>query len=759
MAIRTALVAISVVVGAVWVQAVPVPLGPSIPFAAVEPAGSAGQSMAGSTSAAPVDISAKSMEYNKARDMIVASGGVVIRSGDDELRADAVTLETKTQEAHATGNVVFTKGKNVWRGASLNYNFNTGVWRTGAFDSFFDPFFVKAMAARRTNQTEYVLDRAVVTTCTNDTAHYHYSLTCRQVRVVPGDKLTGRSGVVRLGRVPVFYLPWVYRSLSDRAVGFSAEAGQRSRMGFFLLTSTKYWMAPRLRGVTQVDYRTERGPAVGQEVGWVMNKESGQGKLYGYYAADSGAKEDSNGIDRSNVSEGRYRIQFSHQQTLSQQDYFLTDMTYLGDAFVMEDFFDDEYRTSYQPQNYAVLTHRGNDMTMGLSSYVRLNDFYTTVERLPEAFLDVSRTQVGDSSFYYESRNSVSFLNKAYADGNEQEDYSAGRLDTSHKLYYPTRHFGFLNLIPRAGCRATYYSDTVEWNTTTQAVTVVTTNMVPGPGGSMVPVLVGQTRTNSTQQATALGSNVRSLFELGLETSFRAFKVLSNEENIFGTGLRHVVEPYANYTFVPEPNLTPENVYQFDSIDRLGEKNNVRFGARNRYQTKRGERVADIMDLDVYTTYDLNAESDAISMIGAQSEFNFASWFQVFADGQYDTVGGDISAFNARTRVRGDRWKFDVEQRFRADESNLLGADVEYAPNAHWAFGVYDRYEFQESRLEEQGLYLTHKFDCLGVRMGGSYLPGYTRDDGSVREDDYRVTLQLWLTAFPNVRVGSAPRN
>jgi LPS-assembly protein len=749
MAMKTALVAFSVAVGAMVVQAVPVPLGPTVPFGVAQPL------VAASTSAVPVDISAKSMEYNKARDVILASGDVVIRSGDEELRADSIALDTKTQEARASGNVVFTKGKNVWRGGSLNYNFSTGAWKTGAFESFFDPFYVKAAASRRTNETEYVLDRAVITTCTNTAPHYHYSLTCRQVRVVPGHKMTARSGVVRFGRVPVFYLPWVYRSLSDRSVGFSAEAGQRSRMGLFLLTSTKYWMAPSLRGITQVDYRSKRGPAVGQEVGWFMDKEAGQGKLYGYYAADSGAKDDYDG----KVEEGRYRLQFAHSQTLSPQDYFLTDMSYQSDEFILEDFFDGEYRSGFQPQNYATLTHRSDEMTMGLSAYKRLNDFYTAVERLPEASLDVSRMQVGDSPLYYEGRNSVTFLNKAYEEDSEKDDYSAGRLDTGHKLYYPTRHFGFLNVIPRTGYRATYYSETVEWSTVTQVVTVVTTNMVPGAGGTTVPVLTGSTSTNTVQKSTALGSNTRSLFELGVETSFRAFKVLSNEENDFGTGFRHVVEPYANYTYIPEPNLTPDNIYQFDSIDRLGENNSVKFGVRNFFQTKRNVRVVNIMDLDVFTTYDLNAESNSISMIGAKAEFNFASWFQVFMDGRYDTVEGDIETFNARARVRGERWTADVEQRFHNQDSHLLGVELEYAPNKNWAFGIYDRYEFEEAQLEEQGIFLTRKLDCLGIRVGGSYLPGYTRSDGSERESDYRVSLQLWLTAFPNIRVGSAPRD
>lgn len=734
--IKRLVLVFSLVMIAAGVRALPVPLNPI-----------ASAVTGTTTSSVPVDISATSMEYLKARDVIVASGNVLIRSADEELRADAVTLDVKTQEAQASGNVVFTKGKNIWRGNKLNYNFKTGVWNTGNFESYFDPFYVKADSCVVTNQVEYVLRHAVITTCTNAASHPHYTLSCRRVRVVPGDKLTGSGGVVRFGRVPVFYLPWMYRSLSDRAVGFSAEAGYRNRMGAFLLTSTKYWMSPVFRGITQVDYRSKRGAALGQEVGWFLDKDAGKGKLYGYYANDTGVKNDYGEAGRSEVDEGRYRLQFSHQQTLSLRDYFLTDATYLSDRFILEDFFDDEHRQNFQPQNFATLVHRGDDFAMGLSVYKRLNDFYTTVERVPEGFLDVSRIQVGTTPFYYESRNSVSFLNKAYDTEEATEDYSAGRADTSHKLYYPTRHFGFLNLTPRVGYRATYYSETVEWNSSTQVVAVVTTNMTT------------LTQTNVTKTATALGSDVRSLFELGLETSFRAFKVLSNDENMFGSGLRHVVEPYANYTFVPTPNLRPANIYQFDSIDKLDERNDIRFGVRNRYQTRRDARVDDIMDLDVFTTYDLNAEEDPISMIGMDAEFKFASWFQVFMNGRYDTVEGDINAFNSRVRLRGDQWTADVEHRFRNQDSNLLAADLQYAPNKAWAFGIYDRYEFESAQLEEQGVFVTRMLDCMGIRMGGSYLPAYTRADGSTRSEDYRATLQLWLTAFPNIRIGSAPRN
>ena len=175
--------------------------------------------------------------------------------------------------------------------------------------------------------------------------------------------------------------------------------------------------------------------------------------------------------------------------------------------------------------------------------------------------------------------------------------------------------------------------------------------------------------------------------------------------------------------------------------------------------------VDSIMDLDLFTTYDLDATNDAISVFGMKSEFHLASWCRLFMDGTYDTTEGEIATFNTRGRVTDGLWKAEIEHRYRlgqpgVDEtSNLLAANVSVAPNKHWEFGILDRYEFESSRLEEQGIFVTRTLDCLAFRIGGSYLPSYTRTDGTRQGEDFRVSLQLWLTALPNVRLGSAPRN
>jgi lipopolysaccharide assembly outer membrane protein LptD (OstA) len=751
-----------------WMFVTVLALVASVGWAAPNPLGPMDGLSGIATSTVPVDIQARSMEYNRARNLVVASGNVVVTREGEELKADSIQLNTVTHDVEARGNVVFTRLKNVWRGNYMRYNFATGAWNTGAFESTFDPFFVTATSAKMTtNETEYVLKRAVLTTCTNHYKGCHYTISSRTLRVKPGNRMIGRHTVMRLGGIPVFYTPIWYRALSDRAVGLSAETGYRKRMGYFLLISIKYWMSQSIRGVTQIDYRGKRGPALGQEIGWHLPEQAGHGRIYGYFANDDGVADDESYGDSDLIDTQRYRLRFQHYQTFTPRDYFLADANYLSDPFIMEDFFNKEHRAGYQPQNFATVTHRGDAMTFGVSAYKRLNDFYTAVDRLPEVFLDVNRQQLGDSPLYYENRNSAAFLQMVHDVNGEGDDYSASRLDSSHMLYWPTRHFGFLNLMPRAGGRGTYYSETVTHTTVTQVVNVVTTNMVTNAGGVTTPVVTSRTQTNTTGQTLPLGSDVRMSMELGLETSFRAFKVINNDENIFGTGLRHVVEPYANYTFIPEPNLTPDDLYQFDSVDTLDKTSTISLGVRNKMQTKRKlsvddimASVDDIMDLDVFTTYNLDDETDQpFSNVGMNSEFHLASWWLVYMDASYNTYNSQLDTFNARTRFRGEVWKADIEYRSRIDESNLLYADLAYAPNKRWEFGIYDRYEFEMSRLEEQGVFVTRTLDCLAFKLGGGYLPGYTRDDGTEREDDFRMSFEIWLTAFPGVRMGSAPRD
>jgi hypothetical protein len=240
----------------------------------------------------------------------------------------------------------------------------------------------------------------------------------------------------------------------------------------------------------------------------------------------------------------------------------------------------------------------------------------------------------------------------------------------------------------------------------------------------------------------------RNIFEIGTEVSFKAFKTFKD-----GT-MRHVVEPYANYTFSTDPNVDAEDLYHYDDVDLLDEQNNIMLGVRNKIQNKRNGRPNDLAEINTWTTLEFATDDgeDSFDKLYLDSDFYPTIWMYINVYGHYSFSQSVLEELNTRIHIRPEStWKLMAEHRYRDSDSNLLSGNLSLYPTASWGFGVFGRYEFEESRLEEAGGYVEHKLDCIGMRMGGSVLPGYTRSDGSEEEDDYRVILSVWLTAFPEL--------
>ncbi len=701
----------------------------------------------------PIDARADQLDYNRETGWIEGRGSVVILKGDLELRADHVRVNVNTEMAHAIGHVTLRRGaEELYRGERFDYSFKTGKGTVEGLTLKVPPFrLLESRDARKVGRNRFIVRNGKVTTCALPHPGTHYHLAARELEVVPDDYLKAKGVVWYFGSVPVFYFPY-WRSNLKEGSGFRFRPGHSSRMGAFLLSSYRQRLTPYLKSETHLDVREKRGVAVGQDLKW-ERPEAWRGEVSGYYADDQKPVADDEDPATKDVEQERYRLKVSHQQVFPDTSYLFLRSEYLSDAYLREDFFESEYRESRQPENYVSYTRRGDQVTVGALTRFRLNDFYENVDRMPELSLDAMRQRLGDSAFYYESRTTASFLERVYPEGSESDDYSSFRFDTSHMVYHIDKYFGFLNLIPRSGVRGTYYSDTRESETVTREEMVFRTNLVVNASGLTNAVVTVQPESITETQSVEGGSELRGLLELGFETSFKAFR---SWHTIQGPR-RHIVQPYANYTFVPEPNVTPDELPQFDEVDRLTKRNEVRIGTRNKYQKKDESSIIDLADVDVFTTYYFDPEDDQESLesLGLDAEFNPADWLELDMEGAYDIPESEISDFDTRLWFRPEYyWRLGLEHRYRREENNQITANLDLFPCDAWGFGVETRYEFETSRLEEQGLYVQRNLDCLSFKLGGSVLPGYTRSDGTEREDEIRVKLEIWLTAFPEQRFG-----
>ncbi len=686
-----------------------------------------------------IDIQADDLSYDAARRLVIAKGNVKVTRGTDSVSADYAEIDTATEQVSARGNISIAYLGNTWKGNEATYNFKTGQGDFGTFSAHAPPYYLSATGSRRLSPDMMELEGVQLTTC--DPEHQEYSIRASSATLENNKILRAKNVRFHLGPVPFFWFPYV-RANVDAFANFEFTPGASSDMGLFLLTAYNQPINDIFSTHTHVDIREKRGLGVGEDLSWKDPEGSEYvGKLRLYYADDQNPwHDDEQQLERESlIDNDRYWVHVEDRHNLTDRDYLISELNFVSDPWILSDFFDDEYQSSVQPENRVTLSHRGDLYTAGLGLNMRFNDFYENVNRLPEVFFNVNRQQILDTPFYYESENTLSYLDHLFPEESDTEHVDAFRLDSAHMVYWPTRQFGFLSLIPRAGYRGTYYSKTLESSWVTNVVAVT----------NELGVVVGT--SNVVEEFVREGSAVwRNLPELGAETSFKAFGELYNgatgiEED---EDLRHIAEPYANYTLRFEPNALPEDLFQFDSIDQLDKRNDLTLGLRNYLQTKRNSSPHDLVFVDVFTTLliDPDEDEDALGDVGFKSELRPFSWLSWDFDGAYDTQESNVRTFNTQAELKNaDIFTFGVDYRYARDARDKVAGDLTLLPEQKWSFRVYGRMDIEESFVEEHSYYVIHRTRCLGIGLGVRIRPEEAADG----DDNYTVWFRIWPLAFP----------
>jgi hypothetical protein len=237
------------------------------------------------------------------------------------------------------------------------------------------------------------------------------------------------------------------------------------------------------------------------------------------------------------------------------------DITKLSDGFLLQDFFPAEFRTDPEPDNVLALTKTSPFYTLTAYGRFALNTFFETTERLPQVALDIKRHGLFGGPIFYEGETSVGELQRNFPANSIFQDYSALRIDSFHQLTYPNTYFGWLSIVPRVGFRETYYSRSENLaNSTFVASQDPLAPDFPLPNPSSNPAF---------GPPLDYGSAVfRSIFNAGVEGSFK----ISREWNDVQTralgldGLRHIIQPFANFSYLSSPNVDPATILQFDRV-------------------------------------------------------------------------------------------------------------------------------------------------------------------------------------------------
>ena len=157
----------------------------------------------------------------------------------------------------ASGTVEYTKEEEgtieTFRGESITVNLDnwSSIFLDGASERSVDgnatAYRFSGTIISRTDEEVTVLTQAVITNPAHDEAFW--SLRASKLWLLPGNDFALLNGVLRVGNIPVFYIPFFYYP-SDQVI-FHPVLGYRSRAGTFLQTTTYILGRPTAESISE----------------------------------------------------------------------------------------------------------------------------------------------------------------------------------------------------------------------------------------------------------------------------------------------------------------------------------------------------------------------------------------------------------------------------------------------------------------------------------------------------------------------------
>lgn len=682
------------------------------------------------------------IKFDPATGIVTAPQGLTVTYGDATLTANKVIANRNTGEVEAEGDVTIVSKDLVWKGDHVIYNFKTGESKARTFATSDDPFYIRGLGLGG-DQSNKVYAAVSTTITTDNYAEPSYKIQAKELFLVPNDYFEARHAVLYIGDVPVFYYPYIRKSLQHHPNHWVLEPGYRSLYGPYLLSTYKWYYDEQLEGAVHIDYRLKRGIGFGPDLRYDLGK-FGHGDIETYYVHDDEPGDDFQG---RLLPTNRGRVKFSHVAAVDTNLLFKAVVNYQNDPLVVRDFFESEYRQNVQPSSFVELNRFWNNWMLDILVQPQVNDFFETVERFPDVKLTGFRQQLGTTPLYYESESTIGYYQRSFSSTNAfQPDFSAFRGDTYHQVLLPKTFFGWLNVTPRVGARYTYYTEAHGIGATTE-------------------------------------DESRFVFNTGAEVSFKASRVLTDAENklLDVRGLRHIIEPSINYVFVPRPNARPRELPQFDyelqsfrllpidfpdynAIDSVDSQNVLRFALRNKLQTKRAEGVENLVNWALYTDWRLDPRRNQNTFSDFYSDLDFRprSWIMLNSETRFGIDHASVREANHRlTLLPNNIWSFTIGHRYLAEDPllgpppsghNLIYDSFYYRINENWSWRMTHFFEARDGTMEEQ-TYTIYR----DLRSWTAALTLRLRDNRG-DSDDITVGLMFSLKAFPRFGLG-ADRN
>lgn len=733
-------------------------------------------------------IEADSFEYSVDGKTVIGNGHVIVKRGALTVEADQVQYNQETDDYVAHGNVVASlEGAGVWKSDAVRGNAAAQTINFGPYRFDGDVWHGAGQGGQGERTGDQTLDSAWISTC--DLEDPHYRLQASSVVWMQNHNFLAKNVVLKIGKVPVFWLPIMWGA-TDNHSSFIFKPGYSGKRGAYLQISRIWKYDNGLENKLYIDLMSKRGIGGGWKSEMHNAKRDLDVNLYLVHDRKPSETEDG-WYYRFKTDNTRYRAAAYWRESLGENFTLRMNADWCSDINMMEEWFKSDYRDNNQPKSFLNLAYDNSWMNAQLNVRPRVNNYNTVVQALPELKIDIPKIEIADTGIVYDSRTSAGYYRATWrkydmdrflflsrepgfpyspSDADlfqDNDDYHSGRFDTLHTLSLPIDVAGAFTLTPHVSGRITAYSNTSR-NKVSQE--------------DLANAIESDSIYNQYNLATALGydskggSRVRYAAEAGLDGRTRLYSDWMDFSWDFLriSGLRHIAVPYFNYIYASNPNVSRDNIYFFDEIDRLTKQHFLRLGLDQVWQTRRGDKVVDLATWETYFDWHFirGEESgryagDAATRLALRPNDSLKLWGTFIYDcGEHETRRGEFgirygkeSEFNF-----GLRYVYMKEHLSRSvyamgtqlvdfygedgyikrffDGSETIRADVNIPLNARYSFQAEWRYDCDESEFMDHHYYLTRECHCWTWSLGCGW------DDG-----EFETLFILRLNAMPDVKI------
>jgi len=536
------------------------------------------------------DVLIRADEQEKNQDIYKVRGHVEIRFRNNTLHCDEATYDGTTGKITASGHVVYDGGTHSEHlegtHATFDVSRDTGTFYdvTGStgiqvknqtmFLRSSTPFFFTGKVVEKLGPDLYRVHQGVLTSCQLPKPKWEYHPATATVEV-GGDAKMYHS-TLRIRGIPVFYFPYVSHPVDNlgRHSGFLIPAIGQSNSKGFIFGDAYYWAINRNSDAEIGGYYfSSRGWAQianYRNIGWTYGFHT---EYYGVVDEQGNPTTKQNQGGQELKANGWVALPYGFRGVLS-VDYLSSYLFRLAFGQSFTEAINSEVRSS----GFISKSWSGNFTGLWIARYQNyqstIHGDVIDIAHIPSFQMAGVESPIGGSKFMY--TYDVAGEGVSRHEPGFQTQNVVGRFDIFPTISLPTLFKGW-TFRPELGVRETVYSE----------------RLIPTQNNTGV---IGIAVAQALNRNVALAS-----MEMRPPALSRIF-----DRKMFGYVLKHVVEPYAVYSY--ENGVRNfSNIIRFDYRDIMADSSGVEYGVVNRLFTKKTKSAAECYQRPKYLTPDTPA--------------------------------------------------------------------------------------------------------------------------------------------------------